>query len=331
MEKKKNTINPLFGKPEDNFYLRYYKIPYFKHFDKIESKLLNEFELPVFKEQFIKTIALKQLLGSQALCDNLPIRVEAKADLPLDFTPIKENNFSTNWNMTVGKGIASVFESGMSLHHIYGIPYIPASAVKGLLRSWLITEYFTVNDNEENPVINAEFNALGNPDFCKIFGCPADRRAVKIEDNKPKEKRKGEYVHEKPVLTAFGKEHIGDIVFFDAFPTKPPTVAVDIMNPHYPKYYNHEPGSKDFQPPADWQSPVPIFFLTVKDTSFQFLFGVRKGAIPFKDVNFIHSEDTAWNKKGNVIEVLKALLTEALANHGIGAKTAVGYGRMKQS
>ena len=318
-----NKINPRFGKADENFYLRYYKTPYFKYFDKIESKLLNEFAMPVFNEQLIKRIALKQLISSQALCNNLPIRLEAKANLPLDFKPIEENNFSTNWNMTVGKGISSVFESGMSLHHTYGIPYIPASAVKGLLRSWLITEYFGMDTSGDLDLEKAECSALANETFCRIFGTEEKTEFVKdkkkiCEVISPLKNSKGE-----------ATEHIGDIVFFDAFPTKPPTVVVDIMNPHYPKYYNHEPGTTDFQPPADWQSPVPIFFLTIKDTSFQFLFGMRKGAKEFGNVNFNHPEDTDWNKDGSVIDVLRDLLKEALTYHGIGAKTAVGYGRMK--
>ena len=218
--------------------------------------------------------------------------------------------------MALGLGNASVFETSITLHYIYGIPYIPATAVKGIIRSWLITEYFSNNGED---LKNAECNAYQNLSFCKIFG------ALKDCENKDKIKVKTAIYQE---FKKQGKDidaYMGNIVFFDAFPTTAPTVSVDIMNPHYPDYYNHEAGSGKFQPPADWQSPVPIFFLTIKDTGFQFLFGIRKRRESF-NVKFNNEDE---NHEGDVINVLKNLLTEALSNNGIGAKTAVGYGRMQ--
>ena len=44
--------------------------------------------------------------------------------------------------MVVGLGGESVYETSITLHHIYGIPYIPASSIKGVVRSWIITEVF---------------------------------------------------------------------------------------------------------------------------------------------------------------------------------------------
>lgn len=335
----------------DNFYIKIHKgseIPFFKNKDtdffKSQSwiKLLgngrNEtYEYNSFDQKQIEIINLKQLLHSQALCENLPIRTELKLtkgnvkqlaeSYKKEHNEINEFGNKEYWRLVIGLGQASVFDTSITLHHTYGIPYIPSSAIKGLLRSWLITEYFALNDNEKSQLINAEYNALGNSDFCRIFGCSADRQAVKIEDNKPKEKRKGEYKFENPVATALGKEHIGDIVFFDAFPTKAPTVSVDIVNPHYQPYYSDESNTV---PPADWHSPVPIFFLTIKDTSFQFLFGVRKGAKEFGNIQFLHPDEQDKSYQGNVIEVLSKILKNALQNHGIGAKTAVGYGRMTE-
>ncbi|OQX98150.1 MAG: type III-B CRISPR module RAMP protein Cmr6, partial [Bacteroidetes bacterium 4572_117] len=266
--KLKSIFKNVFGNETDNFHIRYYKSDYYVHYLKSESKVLTFFEPPVFSEQLIKDIAFKQLISSQALCKGIPIRTECYVNLDksnFEYSPL--NGFANDWRMVVGKGISSVFESGMSIHHTYGIPYIPASAVKGILRSWIISEYFSNNGND---LEKAECRALRNFDFCKIFG--TQEKTTFIKDKKVICEAISPLKNIKNETT----EHIGNIVFFDAFPTKVPTVSVDIMNPHYPKYYNHDAGSDDFQPPADWQSPVPIFFLTVKDTSFQFLFGIRK-------------------------------------------------------
>ena len=52
-----------------------------------------------------------------------------------------------DWRMVVGLGSDHVQETSMTLDHVYGIPYLPGSAVKGVVRSWVIQEYFT--DEEE--------------------------------------------------------------------------------------------------------------------------------------------------------------------------------------
>ena len=41
-----------------------------------------------------------------------------------------------NWRLIVGLGNESVYETGMTFHPIYGIPYIPGSSLKGVLRSF---------------------------------------------------------------------------------------------------------------------------------------------------------------------------------------------------
>ena len=99
------------------------------------------------------------------------------------------------------------------------------------------------------------------------------------------------------------------IIFFDAFPITSPILSPDIMNNHYPDYY--EGGKK---PPADWQSPRPILFLTVKETKFKFVLGIKP-------------KDEKDNPK--LLQKAIDLLNSALKEKGIGAKTAVGYGYMK--
>jgi len=153
--------------------------------------------------------------------------------------------FKLDYRLKIGAE-TSIYESSIRLHHIYGIPFIPSTTIKGVVRSYIELE--------------------GKLDkFLKIFG----------DENQE-----------------------GKIIFFDAFPVTPPKIKVDIMTPHYGHYYS------DGKAPSDTNSPIPINFLTIEDTTFQF---------------FIASKET-------IDDDFITLFKEALQNHGIGGKTAVGYG-----
>lgn len=105
-------------------------------------------------------------------------------------------------------------------------------------------------------------------------------------------------------VRVFGsQERQGQVIFFDAIPAEPPTLELDVMNPHYPDYYQGD------EPPANWQSPQPVFFLTVGAKS-RFWFAVG-------------GDDE--EAKGLAARWLQA----ALESLGVGAKTSAGYGYWK--
>ena len=108
----------------------------------------------------------------------------------------------------------------------------------------------------------------------------------------------------------------GQVVFWDAFPLNKPTLKTDVMNPHYPDYYAKG------KPPTDFQSPVPIYFLTVMNTKYQFIVGLSREQNVFEI-------SIAGNKLQDALDFIGQTLRAALCDHGIGAKTAVGYGRME--
>jgi len=89
------------------------------------------------------------------------------------------------------------------------------------------------------------------------------------------------------------------VIFFDAYPFGEIRLKIDVMNPHYSGYYSKG------QPPADWQTPIPIKFLTVENTKFHFYLA---------------------SKEQNLVEKASSLLLETIQNFGIGAKTSLGYG-----
>jgi len=202
---------------------------------------------------------------------------------------ISKKEFSPDWRLIIGLGSESVYETSITLHHIYGIPYIPGQAVKGVVRNYLISEVFECKEGNKNK------GAFSDEDFCKIFGSPKD--------------------------SAIG-EHIGSVIFFDAFPIEIPTIKPDIMNPHYGDYYSGKKVNGKPVPPADYLNPNPIPFLTVEGTKFQFILGIKeKDNVKIDDGKF---------RGRYILEVSEKYLKEALEEHGIGAKTAVGYGYMKE-
>lgn len=229
-------------------------------------------------------------------------------------------NQKTDGRMVIGLGGASVYETSMTLHHIYGIPYIPASSVKGIVRSWIIQQVIYPNLSKEENFEQLELKkkneklekvAIQNKLFVALFG--SDDKSY---DN---------------------KAHQGNIIFFDAFPIAAPTIEVDIMTPHYGDWYNDKTDNRRNKiGPTDTQSPTPIPFLTIaKDTEFQFVLGEKNSHFDTKweDGNCIietynENNDNKLPNKSSLTEIAEAWLKEALSEHGIGAKTAIGYGYM---
>lgn len=152
-------------------------------------------------------------------------------------------DLSNDWRMVVGLGNESIYDTSITLHYIYGFPYIPGSAVKGVTRNWVITELFDSIEGDKTK------GALSNKSFCEIFGSP------------------------KKSLTS---EFRGRVIFFDALPVKAPTIDIDVINPHYGDYYSEK---KDAQgnnlAPTDYLNPVPILFLTVKGGEYRFYLGIK--------------------------------------------------------
>jgi len=123
------------------------------------------------------------------------------------------------------------------------------------------------------------------------------------------------------LINWFGEqEQAGQLIFFDAIPTKLVRLTTDIMTPHWGKWYEqgHDiPGQTMAtvlkQPdrlPADWHEPVPVPFLAVKPNT------------PF----FVAV--AARNNDHKLAQTALNALIDALQWLGAGAKTAAGYGHM---
>ncbi len=152
--------------------------------------------------------------------------------------------------LIVGIGQTHPNEVGMTFDHTIGIPYIPASGIKGVVRlSYILAIILNESGTLKNEFKDEEKISLEKTDIPEIFG--GDKSiGNKIETLK------------------------GNVIFLDAYPLNIPELYVDIMNPHYGDYYSDD---KNKKPPADYLNPNPIKFLAVaKGTEFIFRLLVLK-------------------------------------------------------
>jgi CRISPR-associated protein Cmr6 len=206
---------------------------------------------------------------------------------------------TVKWRLIVGLGGAHGYETSMTLHRLYGFPYIPGSSVKGLLHTYAILDLWYEKGLESR---------MGDFRYGNVApGLASVAEALMAGDLEAFEKGAGEDVlrEVERIHAVFGSQRErGQVVFLDALPVgNRVMLEVDIMNPHYSKYYTGQLA------PADWQEPTPIPFLTVgKGTTFRFVWMSQ-------DVSLAQAVDN-W-------------LGAALKETGIGAKTRAGYGVME--
>lgn len=254
----------------------------------------------------------------QALQERQKARLKAFEAQQRTFTVMRG---SVDWRMVIGLGGAQVLETSMTLHHIYGIPYIPGSAVKGITRHYFVSEKLSPEFSKEPlDVVDAILTIIDEQTIEEAQKDPENiRKRCKVKRGKEEvlpQIKTVEYALTRPerlVLgqTMFGTQHQrGVINFFDALPEGDIRFQKDLMNPHYPEYYKE--GSK-VVPPNDCQKPIPIPFLTVEQATFTFPLCVKPLRITKADPQELLKTVSAW-------------LQAALKDSGIGAKSAVGYG-----
>ena len=105
----------------------------------------------------------------------------------------------TAWRFVSGLGGSHPLEAGFIWHRTLGVPYLPGSSVKGMVRAWLT-------------------HWLGRAD-----SAAAERART----------RAAELFGDTETVG------MGRLILFDAMPESPPRLEVDIMNPHYTPYYSN--------------------------------------------------------------------------------------------
>jgi CRISPR-associated protein Cmr6 len=172
-----------------------------------------------------------------------------------------------------GLGNEHPIENGFAFLTPYGLPYLAGSGVKGIVRR---TMQELADDGEEGFTADA-IDALFGPE----------------EVNQPEDAKRGA------------------LDFWDVFPSPASgKLAVEIMTPHYGKYYQGD------EAPHDSGAPVPVSFLAVPAKSqFDFHVVCHPSRLPEALVN-------QWRS------LLDRAFHHAFEWVGFGAKTSVGYGAM---
>lgn len=239
---------------------------------------------------------MKELLGRQAASFTASVQESAR----LSMSALAVAPFAT------GLGNEHPLENGFAFLNPYGLPYLPGSGVKGVLRC-AAQELASSEWSDTHGWISEKIHVIGH-----------SRDAVELS----------------PIDALFGLEsthgsnqHVrGALTFWDVIPQiKGDALAVEVMTPHQTHYYQKkcDPKAGDSASPHDSGQPVPINFLTVPaGSAFSF----------FVTCDLAHLEHLAPDLAAN--DRWKALLTAAFEHAyqwlGFGAKTSVGYGAMTE-
>ncbi len=177
--------------------------------------------------------------------------------------------------------------AGISLDRLFGLPYIPGSAIKGVCRHAALEELKAVQGNEQKQRLFETFQT--------VFGASeTDYR----EKGALHEFRR--YAGEKEQQTRRGA-----IDFLPAYPVNQAMIAVDLTNVHYPDYYRT---GKETMLAKEQPRPNP--FPVVEPGARFAICLVANG----------------MDEKPGILNVAVYWLKLALTIRGLGAKTASGYG-----
>ncbi|MCG0314919.1 MAG: type III-B CRISPR module RAMP protein Cmr6, partial [Calditerricola sp.] len=89
--------------------------------------------------------------------------------------PLRVHDVTFSQRLVVGLGASSVYETSLTLHHLYGVPYLPASSLKGMLAHYIVDQCFGGNEKE----------ATAHPTYRAIFGTLQERGKVVFFDALP--------------------------------------------------------------------------------------------------------------------------------------------------
>lgn len=165
----------------------------------------------------------------------------------------------------LGLGEANPLESAVTLHHTYGVPFIPGSTIKGVVRHAFLAGYALSYDAEQKKYRLGEDARQA---FEILFG------------REPDPKRKDDI------------GNAGYIVFNDAWwiPEKNKNpLAKEIVTVHHQAYYT----SKGEKPASDFDSPNPNPQLAIQGS---FLFSLE-GAAEWADFAMVLLQETL-NERG---------------------------------
>jgi len=205
--------------------------------------------------------------------------------------PVVTYEVETTGRLLLGHGNPAPTEVGLTLHHVYGVPILTGTALKGLLShylaSWGGPEWRGLGYDEDGRPAQAPSDYHGT-----LFGVPN----LRLADGQEQEGKAGGVLFEDAWLMP-GKDD------------RP--LCVDVLTPHQDDYYGTF-GEGAF--PNDWTDPNPVTFLTVKPGT-RFLLAISPALA---------------GRECEGAALAMAHLLDALEEWGLGAKTFAGYGRLRR-
>lgn len=198
----------------------------------------------------------------------------ARRSLALEKAGARSIDMMTHARLVIGLGLPHPIETGFLFDRLSSSVYLPGSSVKGMMRA----AARLVSEGE----LDGDAGFWSRESLDRLFGPPIEPGTL---------------------------PRTGSLRFHDAFPVRWPRLEVDVLTPHFTRYYDGKKGAV----PADWESPNPVPFLTVAEgQDFRFYIG--------------SSDEERWEEDW---EQVKTLLGTALEWLGIGGKKSSGYGQMK--
>lgn len=217
--------------------------------------------------------------------------------------------FTLESRLLIGHGNASATDVGLTVHHTWGVPVIPGSALKGLLAHYVDATYGpadvtrTPREQEGEERIRSDFQGVTwrnsriqrgpGKVYRALFGAPDALEDAMMRENNFE------------AGAAAGLVTFHDALYVPGSLDNKP-FAVDVLTVHQKSYYD----SLGQSAPNDYDSPNPVAFLTVRPKC-RFLLAL--------------SGPSEWT------DLAGKLLADALASWGVGGKTSAGYGIGKVS
>lgn len=155
-------------------------------------------------------------------------------------------NYISTGPFVTGMGLEHPVENGFLFHHTLGVPYLPGSSIKGMIRAWA-ENWCALEEKDEDYKNHID-------EIWRLFGGPIVRGKKEIRS-----------------------AGVGSLIIFDALPVSKVTLYTEVLTPHNGDWRITDKPLEN--PPADWVSPTPIPFLAVKEGAmFQFAMAPRTPA-----------------------------------------------------
>ncbi len=207
--------------------------------------------------------------------------------------------------LLIGHGNASAIDVGLTVHHTWGVPVIPGSALKGLVAHYVDAIYGPTDaskkpwEQQGDERVRADYQGVTwnhrrierGPGvvYRALFGAPDAREDATMRENGFE------------AGAAAGLVTFHDALYIPGSLADNKPFSADVLTVHQKGYYD----SSGQSAPNDYDSPNPVAFLTVR---------------PKCRLLLALSGPSEWT------ELAAQLLADALKNWGVGGKTAAGYG-----